>query len=214
MGLLNVLEAAAAAKVKKLCFSSSAAIYGDNPIVPKLESMPPEPGSPYAMTKLDGEYYCGLYRQRGLLNTVALRYFNVFGPRQNPRSQYAAAVPIFIDRALRNEPIDIYGDGEQTRDFIYVKDIVAANVYAATESGISGVFNVACGGKMSVNELAGEILRITGSKSAIRYQPVRAGDVKHSQASIDRLLAAGFRPRYDFASGLQATVDHLKKQVQ
>ena len=213
LGLLNVLEAAAAAKVKKLCFSSSAAVYGDNPVVPKLESMIPEPQSPYAVTKLDGEYYCDLYRRRGLLNTVTLRYFNVYGPRQNPRSQYAAAVPIFIDRALRNEPLEIYGDGEQTRDFIYVKDIVAANVFATMESPAAGVYNVACGRRMTVNDLAREIIRITGSKSEICYRPVRAGDVKHSQASIERFKAAGFEPAYDFAAGLQATIDYMRPLI-
>jgi UDP-glucose 4-epimerase len=213
IGLLNVLEAAATAKVRKLCFSSTAAIYGDNPTVPKHERMTPEPRSPYAITKLDGEYYCDLFHQRGLLNTVSLRYFNVFGPRQNPRGHYAAAVPIFIDHALRNEPIDIYGDGEQTRDFIYVKDIVAANVFAAMESTATGVFNVACGRKMSINELAGEIIRITGSSSEIRYLPVRAGDVKHSQASIERFRAAGFEPTFDFAAGLHSTVEQLRAIV-
>ena len=125
-GTLVVLEEAARAGVKKLVFSSSAAIYGDNPVTPKVETMLPEPKSPYAITKLDGEYYCGMFTREGRLPTACLRYFNVFGPRQDPKSQYAAAVPIFIDRAMKNEPITIYGDGEQTRDFIYVKDIVAA----------------------------------------------------------------------------------------
>ena len=132
-GTLVVLEEAAKAGVKKLVLSSSAAIYGDNPVVPKVETMFPEPKSPYAITKLDGEYYCRMFAAEGKLQTACLRYFNVFGPRQDPKSQYAAAVPIFIHRALKHEPITIYGDGEQTRDFIYVKDIAAANVYAATQ---------------------------------------------------------------------------------
>ena len=119
---------------RSLVFSTSAAIYGDNPVVPKVETMFPEPKSPYAVTKLDGEYYCGMFAREGWLPTACLRYFNVFGPRQDPKSQYAAAVPIFIDRALKNEPIRIFGDGEQTRDFIYVKDIVAANAFMATQS--------------------------------------------------------------------------------
>ncbi len=133
-GTLVVLEEAARAKVKKLVFSSSAAIYGDNPVTPKIETMLPEPKSPYAITKLDGEFYCGMFAGEGRLATACLRYFNVFGPRQDPKSQYAAAVPIFIDRAVKHQPITIYGDGEQTRDFIYVKDIVAANVFFATQS--------------------------------------------------------------------------------
>ena len=145
IGTLVVLEEAARAKVKKLVLSSSAAIYGDNPVVPKIETMLPEPKSPYAISKLDGEFYCRMFAAEGRLQTACLRYFNVFGPRQNPRSQYAAAVPIFIDRALKNKPITIFGDGEQTRDFIYVQDVVAANVFFATQSPATGVFNVACG---------------------------------------------------------------------
>ena len=126
---LVVLEESARAMVKKLVLSSSAAIYGDNPIVPKVETMLPEPKSPYAITKLDGEFYCQLFTAERRLQTACLRYFNVFGPRQDPKSQYAAAVPIFIHRALKHEPITIYGDGEQTRDFIFVKDIAAANIF-------------------------------------------------------------------------------------
>src|SRR5208337_4928841 len=143
--------------VKKLVFSSSAAVYGDNPIVPKVETMPPEPKSPYAVTKLDGEFYCKMFADEGRLQTVSLRYFNVFGPRQDPKSQYAAAVPIFIDRAVKNLPITIYGNGAQTRDFIFVKDIVAANVFFATQSKATGVFNAAYGQKITINELARNI---------------------------------------------------------
>jgi UDP-glucose 4-epimerase len=128
-GTLVVLEEAARAGVKKLVLSSSAAIYGDNPVVPKIETMLPEPKSPYAITKLDGEFYCKMFTAENRLPTACLRYFNVFGPRQDPKSQYAAAVPIFIDHALKNEPITIHGAGDQTRDFIYVKDVVAANVF-------------------------------------------------------------------------------------
>ena len=154
IGTLVVLEEAARAGVKKLVLSSSAAIYGDNPVTPKLETMLPEPKSPYAITKLDGEYYCRMFTTEGRLQTACLRYFNVFGPRQDPKSQYAAAVPIFIDRAVKNQPITIYGDGEQTRDFIYVKDIAAANAFFATESPATGVFNVAYGGRITINDLA------------------------------------------------------------
>lgn len=130
-GTLTVLEEAVRAGAKKLLFSSSAAVYGDSPKLPKTEDMLPEPKSPYAVTKLDGEYYCRMFHNEGWLKTACMRYFNVFGPRQDPKSQYAAAVPIFIDKALRNEPITIFGDGLQTRDFIYVKDVVAANVFLA-----------------------------------------------------------------------------------
>ena len=157
VGTLIVLEEAARAGVKKLCFSSSAAIYGDNPAVPKLESMLPEPKSPYAVTKLDGEYYCGMFSREGRLATAVMRYFNVFGPRQDPASAYAAAVPIFIDKAVKNEPVTIFGDGEQTRDFIYVKDVVAANAFLAMNRTEPGFYNVACGGRLTINSLAQKI---------------------------------------------------------
>ena len=205
-GTLVMLEEAAAAGVKKLVFSTSAAIYGDNPVTPKVETMFPEPKSPYAITKLDGEYYCGMFTREGRLATACLRYFNVFGPRQDPRSQYAAAVPIFIDRAVKHQPITIYGDGEQTRDFIYVKDIVAANAFFATQSSASGVFNVAYGQRITINQLAQTICRLTGSRSEIKHAESRAGDVKHSLAAIDKLRATGFTPTSNFAAGLEATI--------
>lgn len=206
-GTLIVLEEAARAGVKKLVLSSSAAIYGDNPVVPKVETMFPEPKSPYAITKLDGEYYCRMFTETGRLATACLRYFNVFGPRQDPKSQYAAAVPIFIHRALRNEAITIYGDGEQTRDFIFVKDIAGANAYFATQSPATGVFNVAYGDKITIKDLASTICGLTGSRSEIRHAAERAGDVKHSLASVQRLREAGFKPKGSLSAGLQATVD-------
>jgi UDP-glucose 4-epimerase len=209
-GTLVVLEEAARAKVKKLVFSSSAAIYGDNPTVPKVETMPPEPKSPYAITKLDGEFYCGMFSREGRLATACLRYFNVFGPRQDPRSQYAAAVPIFIDRALKNEPITIFGDGEQTRDFIFVKDIVAANVFLGGQSGATGVFNAAYGQSITINDLAETICRLTGSRSRINHAAERAGDVRHSLASVKKLGATGFTPAGSFAGGLKATIEFFK----
>jgi UDP-glucose 4-epimerase len=206
LGTLVVLEEAAKAGVKKLVLSTSAAIYGDNPVVPKIETMLAEPKSPYAITKLDGEFYCKLFADEGKLPTACLRYFNVFGPRQDPKSQYAAAVPIFIDRAVKNLPITIHGDGEQTRDFIYVKDIVAANAFFATQPTATGVFNVAYGRNITINELAQTIVALTGSKSEIQHTPARAGDVKHSLAAIDKLRAAGFTPASNFQDGLKATI--------
>ena len=210
LGTLILLEESARAGVKKLVLSTSAAIYGDNPIVPKIETMLAEPKSPYAITKLDGEFYCRMFADAGRLSTVCLRYFNVFGPRQDPQSQYAAAVPIFIDRALKNLPISIYGDGGQTRDFIFVKDIVAANAFFATQSDATGVFNVAYGNTITIKELAQTIRALTGSTAEIKHAPVRAGDVRHSRASIDKMRAAGFVPPGNFAEGLQATVDFFK----
>ena len=209
-GLLNVLEESAAAGVRKLCFSSSAAVYGNNPEVPKLETMLPEPRSPYAVTKLDGEYYCRQFAEDGRLETVALRFFNVFGPRQDPGSAYAAAVPIFMRKALRNESLTIYGDGGQTRDFVYVKDIAAANIYAVTTPGLTGVFNAGYGGQITVLELARRIIAHAGSRSEILHAPERAGDVRHSRASVDALWAAGFRPVSSFDDGLSETLAYFR----
>ncbi len=213
-GTLTVLQEAAEAGVKKLCFSSSAAIYGDNPAVPKLETMLPEPKSPYAVTKLDGEYYCKMFSEQGRLKTACLRYFNVFGPRQDPKGQYAAAVPIFIHKAVRNESITIYGDGEQTRDFIYVKDIVAANIYLAFKHEFCGVYNVAYGKSITINKLAEKIIKLTCSKSKIEFGPVRAGDVKHSRADIGSLLNTGFEIEGNFDYGLQCTIDFFSEGVK
>ncbi len=213
-GMIVVLEEAARAGVKKLCFSTSAAVYGDNPVMPKVETMLPEPKSPYAITKLDGEFYCKMFADTGRLQTACLRYFNVFGPRQDPGSAYAAAVPIFTAKAVAGQPLTIFGDGEQTRDFIYVKDIAAANVYMATHPEYTGVYNVAYGGKITINDLAREIIRQTGSSSEIVYKPERPGDIKHSRACVDKLLATGFRPSHSFSEGMAATVAYFKAQAK
>lgn len=206
-GTLLVLAEAARAGVKKLVFSSSAAIYGNNPAMPKIETMLPEPESPYAITKLDGELYCRMFARESGLPTVCLRYFNVFGPRQNPRSTYAAAVPAFIDRALRHEPLNIYGDGKQTRDFIFVKDVAAANAFFALDTPATGVFNVAGGRSIAIGDLAEKIRALADSRSDIVHSPVRSGDVKHSLADVGKLLAAGFVPAADFSENLKATVN-------
>lgn len=211
-GLLNVLEEAAAAGVRKLCLSSSAAIYGDNPVVPKHEGMRPEPRSPYAVTKLDGEFYCRQFTEAGRLETVALRFFNVFGPRQDPGSAYAAAVPIFMRQALAGAPITIYGDGGQTRDFIYVRDIAAANVFAVTTPGVTGAFNVGYGGQITVLELARKIIGLAGSRSPIEHAPERLGDVRHSRADVTALHAAGFRPASSLEAGLAETLAWFRQQ--
>ncbi len=208
-GTLAVLEESVRAGVKKLVFSSSAAIYGDNPASSKVETMAPEPKSPYAITKLDGEFYCHMFSANRGLPTACLRYFNVFGPRQDPKSQYAAAVPIFIDRAVRNEPITIYGDGEQTRDFVSVQDVVAANVFFATKSAATGTFNIGFGRGIAINELANRIIRLTGSSSSIQHSQERPGDIRHSVADIAKLRAAGFHPTGDFEDRLRQTVEHF-----
>lgn len=210
-GLLNVLEAAADAGARKLVLASSAAIYGNNPTVPKVETMLPEPKSPYAITKLDGEYYNAMFTTEGRLETASMRFFNVFGPRQDPNSSYAAAVPIFIRKALAGEPLTIYGDGGQTRDFIYVKDIVAALVFAATTPGITGTFNVGYGASTTINDIARTIIAEAGSDSEIRYEAERAGDVRHSLASVGRLSEAGFRPVSNLREGLAATLRYFQQ---
>ena len=210
-GTRRVLAAAVAAGTRKVVLASSAAIYGDNPTVPKLESMPPEPKSPYAETKLAGERLLEEYRVAHGLGTTSLRFFNVFGPRQDPRSAYAAAVPIFIAKALRDEPIGIHGDGGQTRDFIHVTDIVGALAFAGASTDMAGTYNVGYGRSQSVLALAEEIVRLTGSSSRIEHLPSRAGDVRHSLASTERLLAAGWKAQSSVSAGLAETVAYFRQ---
>jgi UDP-glucose 4-epimerase len=212
-GLLNVLEEASASGVKKLVLASSAAVYGDNPTVPKVESMIPEPKSPYAITKLDGEYYLEMFQREGKLETAALRFFNVFGPRQDPKGAYAAAVPIFIEKAVKNEPITVFGDGLQTRDFIYVKDIVGALTFAAETSGVRGVFNAGYGGQITIKDLADNLIAAQQSQSTIEHAAERAGDVKHSRASADKLRAEGWEPRFTLEEGLATTLDFFRGKL-
>jgi UDP-glucose 4-epimerase len=209
-GLLNVLEEAAAAGVKKLVFASSAAVYGDNPTVPKVETMIPEPKSPYAITKLDGEYYLGMFQSEGRLETAAIRFFNVFGPRQDPKGAYAAAVPIFIEKAVNSEDITVFGDGGQTRDFIYVKDIAGALAFAVETPGVTGVFNAGYGGQITIEDLANGLVSAADSASKILHAPERAGDVRHSRASADKLRAAGWVPRHTLEEGLGVTLEFFK----
>ena len=209
-GTLLLLEEAARAEAKKFVFSSSAAIYGDSPAIPKTESTPPEPKSPYASSKLEGEHHCTRFTDEDRLQTVCLRYFNVFGAYQNPNSQYAAAVPSFIQSAIKNQPITIFGNGSQTRDFIYVKDVVAANVFFATESSPTGIFNVATGRGFTVNDLAATICRLTNSSSEIQHAQERPGDISHSVASVDKVHEAGFATTYQFEDGLSETIDFFR----
>ena len=210
-GLINLLEASKKHKIKKLVHTSSAAIYGDDPELPKTTKLRPNPKSPYGITKLDGEYYCNLYKESFGVNTTSLRYFNVYGERQDPKSQYAAAVPIFISKALKNEEITIFGDGNQTRDFVYVKDIVKANVMAAERLDIKGVFNVANGSYITIKQLAENIVKVTGSKSDVIYKPERAGDIKHSYASIEETKEVlGFKPDFSLEQGLTRTIEYFK----
>ncbi len=214
-GLINVLDASKEFGIKKIVLSSSAAIYGENPISPKTVNLNPDPRSPYGATKLEGELLLKLYNINDGLGATSLRYFNVFGPRQDPNSQYAAAIPIFVEKAMKNEPLIIYGDGTQTRDFIFVKDVVKANVLAATNENTNGVFNVATGTAISINEIAELVLVETGSKSKIIYEKERSGDIKHSLASIEETKSKlNFHPDYDLIKGLKETINYFAEKLK
>jgi UDP-glucose 4-epimerase len=203
-GTLNVLQAAREAGVGKVVLASTSAVYGmvDRPM--HSETDLPSPASPYAITKLTGEHYLKLYNDAFGLPTAALRFFNVYGPRQDPKSPYAAAVAIFAERARANQPVRIFDDGEQTRDFIFVRDVVEALLLAA-EKG-SGVMNVACGTRITVNDLAKKIIEISGSTSQIEYAAPRPGDVRHSRGDASRLRALGWEPKTNLDEGLRLTL--------
>jgi UDP-glucose 4-epimerase len=205
-GTLNVLVAARDCRVRKVLFASSSSVYGNTPVLPKQEDMPPHPLSPYAVSKLAGEEYLRVFSEVYGLKTVSLRYFNVFGPRQDPTSQYAAVIPNFITRIRNREPPVIYGDGEQTRDFSYVKDVVQANI-RAMESDAQGVFNVAYCQRINLIELAATIMELTGITVPLAFDPPRPGDVRDSLADITRAKQAfGYSPEYTVKSGLKETI--------
>lgn len=211
-GTLNLLHAAQAADVRRLVFASSSSIYGNNPALPKVESMKPSPLSPYATSKLAGENYClNFYGIHGF-ETVCLRYFNVFGPRQDPKSQYAAVIPRFIMAILNEEPITIHGDGSQSRDFSFIDNVVQANLLACTAPNAAGhVINVACGERHTLLGMVHSLAEIIGKQPQIDHTEGRAGDVPHSQADIleaRRLL--GYAPVVRFYEGLEKTVTWFK----
>jgi UDP-glucose 4-epimerase len=207
-GTLKVLEASRRAGVRRVVYAASSSAYGNDEQLPKIETMPAQPLSPYALQKLTGEHYCRLYTGLYGLETVALRYFNVFGPRQDPRSEYAAVIPRFICAALAGEGAIIFGDGGQTRDFIFVQDAVRANLLAADAERASGaVVNVATGRRTSLNHLWETIREITGVTLASRHAPARAGDVRDSVADLSRARGLlGFEPAVDLREGLRRTV--------
>ncbi len=208
-GTLLLLLAAREAKVKRVVFASSSSVYGDTPTLPKREDMPPNPQSPYALSKLIGEQFCRLFWQLYGLETVSLRYFNIFGPRQDPTSQYAAVIPRFITALLRGERPTIYGDGEQTRDFTFVDNCVQANLLAATAEGVAGeVFNVGAGKQTSVNELFRLIRSLVGVNDIEPlYAPPRLGDVRHSLADITKARERlGYEPSVLLEEGLERTI--------
>lgn len=208
-GTLTLLVAARDAKVKRVVYAASSAAYGDQPALPKVESMAPSPLSPYAVSKLAGEYYCQAFTACYGLETVSLRYFNIYGPRQDPESVYAAVIPKFITAMLAGERPTIFGDGEQSRDFTFVEDAIAANLLACTAPNAAGqVVNVACGERYSLNELVAALNRILGTAIEPIYAAPRAGDVKHSQADIGAARALlGYEPRCSFEEGLRKTVE-------
>jgi UDP-glucose 4-epimerase len=209
IGTLNVLVTARDCHVKKIVFASSCAIYGDTPTLPAREEMPLNPLSPYAVTKAAGEQYCSVFRHVYGLPTVCLRYFNVYGPRQDPKSEYAAVVPKFITAALSSRPFIIFGDGKQTRDFVFVKDVVSANVFAA-ETDATGAFNIGSGRQTSVIELANLVLKLAGRQSTISHQPPRAGGIRHSVAEISKAKEFGYYPKHNIEEGIEKTIRSIK----
>lgn len=209
-GTLNVLLAARDNAVKKVVFASSSSIYGGTPILPQREDMPPDPLSPYALTKLTGEFYGKIFHNIYGLSTVSLRYFNVYGSRQDPHTQYSTAVIAFISRAARNLPPIIYGDGEQSRDFTFVEDVVQANILAA-ENNAEGVFNIASGRNFTVNQLAQIILSLMQKNLTPIYEPPRAGDPRQTLGDISRARAFGYDPKWTLETGLRKIVKEFKQ---
>ncbi|MBP1912635.1 SDR family oxidoreductase [Thermococcus stetteri] len=213
LGTLNVLKALIEGH-GKLVFASSAAVYGDNSNLPLKETERPKPLSPYGVTKATAEEYLRVFHELYGLPVVSLRYFNVFGPRQSA-NQYAGVISIFINRALRGEPLIIFGDGKQTRDFIYVKDVVRANLLVAESKRANGrVFNVATGNETTILELAMKIIEITGTTSSIVFDKPRPGDIRHSRADISEIRKLGFEPAWSLEEGLKKTVEwYLKNKL-
>ena len=210
----SLLVASQEKKVRRIVYAASSSAYGDQPTLPKVENMLPEPLSPYAVAKLVGEYYCQVFTRVYGLETVSLRYFNVFGPRQDPSSQYSGVISRFIAALLSGEQPVIYGDGEQSRDFTYIANVVEANLKAAeTPKGIGSIINVANGERITLKELLKEVQDLTGKTDvSVDYRPARAGDVLHSLADISRAREfLDFTPRVGLREGLQLTIDWWKQ---
>jgi UDP-glucose 4-epimerase len=212
-GTLNVLIAAKDAGIKKVIFSSSSSVYGDTPTLPKREDMPVNPQSPYAITKATGEMYCRVFEEIFGLSTVCLRYFNVFGPRQDPNSQYAAVIPKFVASILNNRSPVIYGDGEQSRDFTYVTHVVDANILSC-ESDKTGIFNIACGRRISINQLVSYINEILGKDVKSINVDLRPGDIKHSLADISKAKSFKYLPKENFKNELTEVTFWFKKGME
>lgn len=212
-GTITMLTAARDAGVRRFIYAASSSAYGDNPALPKQEEMATLPRSPYAVAKLAGEQYCRTFGHLFDIETVSLRYFNVFGPRQDPNSRYAAVIPAFIRAMVGGTPLPLEGDGTQSRDFTYVENVVAANLCALDAPGVSGeVFNVGCGARYSLNQLIEELARIIGVEPRIERLPGRAGDVPHSLADISKARELlQYEPGVGFAEGLRRTVEWLRE---
>lgn len=216
-GTLNVLQAARAAGVRRVVLASSAAIYGDDPELPKIETMRPAPVAPYGVEKLASEHYLSVYAKLYGLETVSLRYFNVFGPRQDPSSPYSGVISVFVDRALRGQSPTIFGDGLACRDFVFVDDVVRANLAAATLPGVPGVsgqaFNIACGRRTTLNELCATLGRILGQDVTPRYAEPRAGDIVASVASIDKARhLLRYEPKVSVEDGLRRLIELVRSR--
>jgi UDP-glucose 4-epimerase len=209
IGTLNVLLASRDSGVRRVVFASSSSVYGANETLPKREDLPATPISPYAVAKLAGEGYCRSFSGIYGLETVALRYFNVFGPRQDPLSQYSAVIPNFITACLAGQPLMIFGDGEQSRDFSYIANVVDANLLASEADGVAGkVFNIATGQRVTLNALVDELRSLTGSEIEVQYEPARRGDVRHSLADLSASKSdLGYEPAIDFRGGLRLTFE-------
>jgi nucleoside-diphosphate-sugar epimerase len=215
-GTLNVLLAARDAKCQRVVFSSSSSVYGDTPKLPKSEDMPPSPLSPYAVHKVTGEYYCRIFWRLYGLETLSLRYFNVFGPRQDPQSQYAAVIPRFITAILAGQQPTIFGDGKQSRDFSHVENVITANLAAceAPKEALGESFNIACGDRITLLDLVATINGIVGKNIAPKFDPPRPGDVLHSQADISKAQKLlGWTPRVDFREGIEKAVAWYRGQL-
>ncbi len=212
-GTLLLLEAARAAGVRRVVYASSSSVYGDTPGLPKTEEMPLSPKAPYGVSKLAAEYYCRVFTEVYGLETVSLRYFNVFGPRQHPDSEYAAVIPRFLRRMLAGERPVIFGDGEQSRDFTAVENVVAANLLAAgTTQGIGEAFNIACGQTSTLNQLVAWLNQLLGTDLSPIYEPPRPADIRHSYASIRKAEALlGYRPTLEVQEGLRRTLEWFKQ---
>ena len=215
-GTLNVFQTSRNAGVRRVVYASSSSVYGNSEVLPKVETMIPRPMSPYSVTKLAGEVYGKVFSSLYGLETVGLRYFNVFGPRQDPKSEYAAVIPRFINALLKKKQPVVFGDGEQSRDFTFIDDVVRANLLASQAAGVAGeVFNIAGGKRITLNNLLVALMNIVGHKSIAIYSEPRPGDVKHSMAGIEKASKMlGFIPKKGLEEGLRLTVEWFDRNNQ